>query len=256
MPVDPDPTTRDLSYDEAREALDACLVALSDFVRVDRVLSGQLQAGKVEFFGTAVPEAVSPGQMSRFLEWFILERRVDGATGPPVRAFLAAGCPGLQAPGTRDFVVALAESEVGVWAIRDESAEGFELEAAFATDFESRWLWLENLPKSGTPVAPGMTVVGRLARLPESAQRGGSDCWLTLDGTRVFSGTMMFDAIATDVARHRLESGRDPIARGLELEPILVAHEQAAGETPDAVEAELASFLGDVLEAAQTGESR
>ncbi|MCB9890048.1 MAG: hypothetical protein H6833_00180 [Planctomycetes bacterium] len=256
MPVDPDPTTRESSYHEAREALDACLVALSDFVRVDRVLSGQLQAGRIAFFGTAVPESVSPAQMTRFLEWFILERHVDGTTGPPVRAFLAAGCPGLEAPGTRDFVVALAESEVGVWAIRDESDEGLELEAAFATDFVTRMLWPPNVPEPGTSVAPGMTVIGRLAQLPESFRRGGTDCWITLDGTRVFSGTTLFEAIENDVARHRLETGHDPIARGLELEPILVSHEQAAGETPDAVEAELAAFLGDVLEAAQMGESR
>lgn len=252
----------DPAFVRTLEAFAAGIVALSNFVRVDRLLSEQVRSGRVAFFGTAVPDDASPARAKRFLEWFTLERRADGTGGPPVRAFLAAGCPGLEAPATRAHVEALAESEFGVFAIRDTTEDGFELEAAFDDDVDGdfdgrrssgdaaadagaglRRLWL---PGSASHLMVGQTIVGRLARVPDSDE----DRFCALDALAVFSNLDFYVAIQEEITRRRLEQMRTSAASALELEPLLVAFEEAALERPEVIERDLRAFLGPSLEAA------
>ncbi|HMQ22862.1 MAG TPA: hypothetical protein PKE00_10260, partial [Planctomycetota bacterium] len=178
-----------------------------------------------------------------------------------MRAFLAAGCPGLEAPATRAHVEALAESEFGVFAIRDTTEEGFELEAAFDGDTDGdfdgrrssgdaaanagaglRRLWL---PGSASHLTVGQTIVGRLARVPDSDE----DRFCALDALAVFSNLDFYVAIQEEITRRRLEQMRTSAASALELEPLLVAFEEAALERPEVIERDLRAFLGPSLEA-------
>lgn len=237
-------------FEAVRSGFLAALVAVGEFIRIDRVLGSQVPDGRASFFGHRDPAQHHAAQANRFLEWFALERKADGSGGAPIQAFLASGCPGLETE-LRPFAEALAESTPGVWAIRDGSDGFFELESAFGGGSEamaasetgaSTILWL---PETQTKARIGQSVIGRLVQVP-----GRSEYFAT-DGTSVFAGTQLYDAFAEEIARRGLEGSAPIEPSQLELEQILVAYEDAAGESPEAVERELGDFLpAAVLEAA------
>lgn len=219
-------------FEEARLGFHAALVALSDFIRVDRVLSAQVAAGRAEFFGQLPPSASDPAGAQRFLEWFALERRAEGAGGPPVVSFLTAGCPGLD-PAQRPFAASLAESRIGVFAVCDMDDEGIEVEDAVGGDHLRVWL-----PATERRSETGNTLVGRLVPVP------GREDWMATDSAEMHGGTVLYQAYFEEAERRRLESGEEPppISQ-LEIERLLHAGEGGSDEDVSTVEREFATFL-------------
>ncbi len=220
-------------FDETRAGFHAALVALSEFVRLDRVLGAQIPEGKETFFGEQQGEAAraDPAAAERFLEWFGLARRVDGAGGPPMQVFLSAGCPGLE-PALRPYAEGLAESRVSVFAVRDEDDTTIELEDAITHEF-LRVL----LPRAVRGSAVGSTLVGRVAPTE-------GDLWFATAACETFRGTALFEAYEAEAARHELERpDTQPALDPLELEKLLRASVAAGQDTVESVEQELAELL-------------
>lgn len=227
------------AFAEAKAGFDEALLALIAFVRVDRALSSQIPAGRSEFFALdPAPARVGGGgpEAQRFLEWFALERRADGTGGPPIIAFANAGCPGLAAP-LRPFVEALAESRVGVFAVREADDQVFEAEEAVTGVAYRIWMPLEE-----GRVAVGGTLAGRVARIPDPLTE--DEVWLCTDSTEAFASLALFEAYGEEARRSRL-AGKEPQLQQLELEQVLRNTALGAPERIGDLEAECARYLAE-----------
>ena len=226
------------TFEKLRLAFHRSLVAVADFVRIDAELGRQVPDARHQFFGAIEDSSAKDARAQRFLEWFALERPIDGGGGAPIHAFLRSGCPGLEAE-FHPFAQALADSVLGVFAVRDEDPDGLEIENAVSNEVVA----LE-LPLEDRRVRTGASFVGRVARIP------GSDRWLAFDTVAMYPGLTLFEAFQEDAERRRLESpaeGDVPLSQ-LDLERVLSASEAAAGERVEDVECELGAFLGDACE--------
>ncbi|MEZ5989602.1 MAG: hypothetical protein R3F30_10825 [Planctomycetota bacterium] len=219
-----------------RDRFRQALVALAEFVRVDRSLSARLDEARREFFAGMEPEAGPDRDRAaqRFLEWFALERRVGQGAGAPVHAFLALGCPGLDQDAVAS-VHALADSFVGVFRVDELDAEALEVEDTVTQErFQVR------LPRGDRRPEAGDTLIGRLAPVP------GEPGWFATDAVERLPGNELYTALRDDAERARLEQGLDrlPALTQLEVERLLWARPGAeAPQTVAALERELAALL-------------
>ena len=226
------------TFEKLRLAFHRSLVAVAEFVRVDAELGRQLPEARHRFFGVMEDSSPKDARAQRFLEWFALERPIDGGGGAPIHAFLRSGCPGLEAE-FHPFAHSLAESELGVFAVRDEDPDGLELEDAVSEETK-----LLELPLEDRRVQIGASIIGRLSRIP------GSDRWLAFDTVAMYPGLTLFEAFREDAERRRLETAgsADADLSQLDLERVIAASEEAAGERVEDVERELSEFLTPALE--------
>ena len=220
------------------EILDHCRIVLTEagkFARSSETIGASLPDAKRSFFGAEIEGDFVPRDKSeRFLEWFLLERRIPGASSP-FSLWFSQKRETLE-PQLLQMAACLESSLVGIFKIAGIQKETMEIE-----DSQGRGGFTLLLPKGEHIASVGDTLVGRIVPHPKTL-----GLFFAMGSAQVLQGDDLYLSVSRE--KRPLQKGSGDTFTQLELERILEM--RSAPKEGDLIKARkaLRSFLSEESE--------